>query len=98
MLKPVLTNLDLILRVNQKYPTIPITAYPVSSEYAMIKLLGEYEPMNENVLLMETSNSIKRDGAGIILTYPALEATKLLKEKDKIFRIQSLNYRRVREF
>ena len=81
IVKPALTNLDLILRVKQNYPEIPIAAYQVSGEYALIKLLSEYGHLEEKVLLMETLNSIKRAGADMVLTYHALEAAKLLKER-----------------
>jgi len=79
IVKPALTNLDLILRVKEKHPTIPIAAYQVSGEYALIKLLSKSGHLDEKVLLMETLNSIKRAGADMILTYHALEAAKLLK-------------------
>lgn len=81
IVKPALTNLDHILRVRQKYPTIPIAAYQVSGEYAMIKLLRKYANVEEKALLMETLSSIKRAGADMILTYHAIEATKLLQGK-----------------
>lgn len=80
IVKPALTNLDHILRIKQKHPTIPIAAYQVSGEYATIKLLHEHAHVNEKVLLMETLNSIKRAGADMILTYHGLEAAKLLKQ------------------
>lgn len=80
IVKPALTNLDLILRVKQRYPTIPIAAFQVSGEYAMIKLLSEYGHVDENALLLETLNSIKRAGADTILTYHALQAALLLKK------------------
>ena len=81
IVKPALTNLDHILRVRQKHPTIPIAAYQVSGEYAMVKLLSERIHVNENTLLLETLSSIKRAGADMILTYHALEAAKLLKQE-----------------
>ena len=81
IVKPALTNLDLILRVKLKYPAIPIAAYQVSGEYAMIKLLGEYGHVDEKVLLMENLNSIKRAGTDMILTYYALEVAKELKKR-----------------
>lgn len=81
IIKPAITNLDHILRVKQKYPTIPIAAYQVSGEYAMVKLLSEYGHVDEKVLLMETLSSIKRAGADMILTYYAIEAAKTLREK-----------------
>ncbi len=81
IVKPALTNLDHILRVKQKYPTVPIAAYQVSGEYAMIKLLSEHAHIDEKDLLMETLYSIKRAGADMILTYHAVEAAKILQGK-----------------
>lgn len=80
IVKPALTNLDHVLRVKQKYPTIPIAAYQVTGEYMMIKLLGEHAHVNENTMLIETLNSIKRAGADMILTYYACKAARLLKQ------------------
>lgn len=80
IVKPALTNLDHVLRVKQRYPTIPIAAYQVSGEYAMIKLLAEHTRVDEKTLFLETLSSIKRAGADMILTYYALEAAKLLTE------------------
>ncbi|MEM2779681.1 MAG: porphobilinogen synthase [Candidatus Bathyarchaeia archaeon] len=81
IVKPALTNLDHILRVKQKYPTIPIAAYQVSGEYAIIKLLSKHAHVDEKVLLMETLSSIKRAGADMILTYYAIEAAKILRDR-----------------
>jgi porphobilinogen synthase len=79
IVKPALTNLDHILRINQKYPSIPIAAYQVSGEYVMIKSPSAMGLLSEGPVLMETLNSMKRAGADMILTYHALEAAKLLK-------------------
>ena len=81
IVKPALPNLDLILRVKQQYPNVPIAAYQVSGEYAIIKLLSEHAHINEDVLLMETLSSIKRAGADMILTYHAAHAAEILKQK-----------------
>ena len=81
IVKPALTNLDLILRVKQRYPAIPIAAYQVSGEYAMIKLLCKQGHVDEKTLFLETLSSFKRAGADMILTYYALEAGKLLTER-----------------
>ena len=81
IVKPALTNLDLMVKVKERYPTLPIAAYQVSGEYAMIKLLAQSTPVNEKVLLMETLSSIKRAGADMILTYYALEAARLLTRR-----------------
>lgn len=80
IIKPALTNLDLILRVNQNYPNIPIAAYQVSGEYAMAKLLSEHAHVDDVALLMENLSSIKRAGADMILTYAAVEASEILKK------------------
>jgi len=77
IVKPALANLDLIVKVKERYPTIPIAAYQVSGEYAMAKLLAQSTPVDEKVLFMETLSSIKRAGADMILTYYAMEAAKL---------------------
>jgi len=81
IVKPALTNLDLILLTKQRYPNIPIAAYQVSGEYVMIKSPSENGYLDENALLMESLNSIKRAGADMILTYHGLEAAKLLKKE-----------------
>jgi porphobilinogen synthase len=79
IVKPALTNLDLILLTHQRYPNVPIATYQVSGEYLMIKTPSERGYLNELTLLMETLYSIKRAGADMILTYHALEAAKASK-------------------
>lgn len=80
IVKPALPNLDLILRTKRRHPTIPIAAFQVSGEYAMIKSTSKDGLVGEDPLLMETLNSIKRAGADTILTYHALQAARLLKK------------------
>jgi len=80
IVKPALTNLDLILRVKQAYPSTPLAAYQVSGEYAMIELLGRHAHVDKKILLMETLSSIKRAGADMILSYHAMEAARILKK------------------
>lgn len=79
IVKPALTNLDLILKVKQSYPTVPIAAYQVSGEYAMIKLAVEKGLLNEETTFTETLRSIKRAGADMIFTYEALKMAEKLK-------------------
>lgn len=81
IVKPALTNLDHIVRVKQNYPAVPIAAFQVSGEYAMVKLLSEYGHVDERVLVMEALSSIKRAGADMILTYYAVEAAEILLGK-----------------
>jgi len=79
IVKPALPNLDLIRLTRERYPNIPIAAYQVSGEYAMIKAPCEEGFLKEKPLLMETLYSIKRAGADMILTYYALETAKYLR-------------------
>jgi porphobilinogen synthase len=58
---------------------LPVAAYQVSGEYAMIKAAAQNGWIDEERVMMETLTSIKRAGADIILTYYAREAIKLLK-------------------
>jgi porphobilinogen synthase len=78
IVKPALTNLDLISKVKQSYPTLPIAAYQVSGEYAMMKLLCEHSHLDENSLILESLSSIRRAGADMILTYNAMVAAGLV--------------------
>jgi porphobilinogen synthase len=72
MVKPALFCLDLI-RDAREICDLPICAYNVSSEYAMIKAAGQNGWINEEQLVDETLTSIKRSGADLIITYHARE-------------------------
>ncbi|MGO1368712.1 MAG: porphobilinogen synthase [Senegalia sp. (in: firmicutes)] len=77
MVKPALAYLDVIRRVDENY-NIPIAAYNVSGEYAMLKMAIENGLMDEKVI-MESLLAIKRAGADIIITYFAKEVAEKLK-------------------
>ncbi|HAO15646.1 MAG TPA: porphobilinogen synthase [Tenacibaculum sp.] len=79
MVKPALSYLDVIKSLKDNY-NVPITAYNVSGEYAMIKAASEKGWLDEDKVIMESLLSMKRAGADIILTYFAKEAAKLLKK------------------
>lgn len=81
IVKPALTNLDLIRLTKHRYPNIPIAAYQVSGEYLMIKAPSEEGYLKEEPLMMETLSSIKRAGADMILTYYALQMARFLRER-----------------
>jgi porphobilinogen synthase len=78
MVKPALAYLDIIRRVRE-HTNLPVAAYNVSGEYAMIKAAGQQGWIDENKVMMETLTSIKRAGADLILTYFAKEVALLLK-------------------
>lgn len=81
MVKPALSYLDIIRDLKNNFD-LPIAAYNVSGEYAMIKAAGKNGWIDEQRVMMETLLSIKRAGADIIITYFAKEAAKLLAHPD----------------
>jgi porphobilinogen synthase len=76
MVKPALSYLDVIRRVKQAHPEIPLAAYNVSGEYAMVKAAAEKGWIDEQRVALEILTSIKRAGADLILTYHAKEACR----------------------
>jgi porphobilinogen synthase len=77
MVKPALPYLDIIRAVRERFD-LPVAAYQVSGEYAMIKAAARLGWIDEERVALETLTSIKRAGADIILTYFARElATRL---------------------
>lgn len=78
MIKPALSYLDIIHRVSQEID-LPVAAYNVSGEYAMIKAAEKMGWLDGSRVMMETLISIKRAGADIIVTYFAVDAAQELK-------------------
>lgn len=73
MVKPAQHYLDIIYRVKQRFPELPLCAYQVSGEFAMIKAAAEKNWMDEKAAMMESLLAIKRAGADFIITYFAKE-------------------------
>jgi porphobilinogen synthase len=78
MVKPALPYLDVIRRAREEFD-LPIAAYNVSGEFAMIKAAAKLGWIDGEKAMMESLTSIKRAGADIIITYFAPEAAKLLR-------------------
>ena len=78
MVKPGMPYLDMIRLVKENFD-VPVTAYQVSGEYAMIKAASEKGWLNHDEVLLESLLAFKRSGATLIATYFAKEACKLLK-------------------
>jgi len=78
MVKPALAYLDVISEVRNEFD-LPVAAYNVSGEYAMLKAAAEKGWIDHDRVMMETLLSIRRAGADMILTYHAKEAAKLLR-------------------
>jgi porphobilinogen synthase len=79
MVKPALAYLDVIRRVKDAFPELPLAAYNVSGEYAMIKAAAANGWIDEAKVTLETLTSIKRAGADIVITYHAKDAAKWLR-------------------
>ncbi len=77
MVKPALAYLDIICRAKQEFD-LPLAAYNVSGEYAMIKAAAQLGWLDEERAMMESLTAIKRAGADIIITYFAPHVVKLL--------------------
>ena len=80
MVKPAHTYLDIIFRIKQAYPYMPIAAYHPSGEYMMLKSAIANGSIDEKRSVMEVITSIKRAGADFIITYFAKDIAKWLKE------------------
>ena len=80
MIKPALPYLDIICRIREEID-LPIAAYNVSGEYAMVKAAEKMGWIDGKKVMMETLTSIKRAGAGMILTYFAVDAAKELSSR-----------------
>lgn len=75
MVKPALPYLDIIREVSEAFP-VPLAAYNVSGEYAMIKMAAAKGLVDERMIIRETLVAIKRAGADMIITYFAVEAVE----------------------
>ena len=73
MVKPAQTYLDIISRAYQKYPDVPIAAYQVSGEYAMLKMAAQQGLVDEHQAFKESITAIKRAGARYIISYYAAD-------------------------
>ncbi|MDH3855796.1 MAG: porphobilinogen synthase [Nitrosopumilus sp.] len=79
MIKPALSYLDLIAETRKKF-NIPVSAYSVSGEYALVKAASQLGYVNEKDITLEILHSIKRAGADMIVTYFAKSASRFLQE------------------
>ena len=79
MVKPAMTYLDIIREVKNAV-TIPVSAYHVSGEYAMLKAAAKMGWLDEQKAILESLTSIKRAGADLIATYFAKEAAGMLRD------------------
>jgi len=81
MVKPALAYLDILLRVRSECD-VPVAAYNVSGEFAMVKAAARLGWLDEERVMWEILTAIKRAGADLILTYFAKDAARLLRQRE----------------
>ncbi len=81
IIKPAHTYLDVIANVHRSHPSIPLVAYHVSGECALLKAAGQNDWVDEQAAVMEVLLSMKRAGAQLIVTYYAKKVAAWLMEK-----------------
>jgi porphobilinogen synthase len=80
MVKPAMAYLDIVRRVSELVD-VPVGAYQVSGEYAMVEAAAANGWLDRERVIVETLTSIRRAGADIVLTYWAAEAARLLRDR-----------------
>jgi porphobilinogen synthase len=80
MIKPALSYLDVIYRVKKAFPGVPVAAYHVSGEFAMIKAAAANGWLDEKKVTLEALTSIKRAGADFIVNYHCKDVARWLSE------------------
>jgi porphobilinogen synthase len=78
MVKPAGFYLDVIQKLKQNFPDVPLCAYQVSGEYSMIKCAAQNQLINEEQAMLESLIAIKRAGADFIISYFAKDVARLL--------------------
>jgi porphobilinogen synthase len=76
MVKPALAYLDVIRQTREQFPEMPLVAYNVSGEYAMVKAAAAAGWLDEQRIVMEILTGIKRAGADLIISYHAVDVAK----------------------
>ena len=79
MVKPALAYLDVVRQTREQFPEMPLVAYNVSGEYAMVKAAAGNGWLDERRITMEILTGIKRAGADLIITYHAVDAARWLR-------------------
>lgn len=82
MVKPALPYLDVVRRVRDRFG-LPIVAYQVSGEYAMIQAAGERGWLDAGAVLWEAALGIRRAGADLIITYGARELARRARHEGR---------------
>ncbi|MGH3065839.1 MAG: porphobilinogen synthase [Gaiellaceae bacterium] len=81
MVKPALGYLDVVHSVHERFPELPLAAYNVSGEYAMVKAAAANGWLDEPAVVLEVLTGIRRAGADLVVTYHAKDAAAWLQER-----------------
>ncbi|HLF67843.1 MAG TPA: porphobilinogen synthase [Gaiellaceae bacterium] len=81
MVKPALGYLDVVRRVHECFPELPLASYNVSGEYAMVKAAAANGWLDERAAVLEVLTGIRRAGADLVITYHAKDAARWLGER-----------------
>jgi porphobilinogen synthase len=79
MVKPALGYLDVVRAVHERFPELPLAAYNVSGEYALVKAAAANGWLDERAAVLEVLTGIRRAGADLVITYHAKEAASWLQ-------------------
>jgi porphobilinogen synthase len=79
MVKPALGYLDVVRGVRERFPELPLAAYNVSGEYAMLKAAAANGWLDERAAVLEVLTGIRRAGADLVVTYHAKDAAAWLQ-------------------
>jgi porphobilinogen synthase len=79
MVKPALAYLDVVSAVRERFPELPLAAYNVSGEYAMLKAAAANGWLDERAAVLEALTGIRRAGADLVVTYHAKDAAAWLQ-------------------
>jgi len=80
MVKPALAYLDIVRSLRDTFPSLPLVAYNVSGEYAMLKAAARAGWLDEQAVVMESLLGMKRAGADLVITYHAEEVARWLRK------------------
>jgi porphobilinogen synthase len=79
MVKPALAYLDVLRQTREQFPAVPLVAYNVSGEYAMVKAAAAAGWLDERSIVLELLTGMKRAGADLIITYHAADVARWLR-------------------
>jgi porphobilinogen synthase len=80
MVKPALAYLDIVRSLRDAFPALPLVAYNVSGEYAMLKAAAQAGWLDEKAVVMESLLGMKRAGADLLITYHAEDVAQWLRK------------------